>query len=120
MRQKYAVGETQVVDDDRGGAAARTAAADGMPGAAELRAAVARVQRELAAYPPALPDRAVAEDELAALARLAALPGRPDIRETEALRHSLLLVAAALGSVSALAEPLAELHEAVERATPSA
>ncbi|MEU6853287.1 DUF5955 family protein [Actinacidiphila alni] len=116
MRQKFAVGETQVVDDDRGGAAARTAAADGTPEAAELRAAVARVRRELAAYRPALPDRAVAEDELDALTRLAALPGPPGKLDTEVLRHSLLLVAAALGSVSALAEPVAELRLAVERA----
>ncbi|MBD0735069.1 hypothetical protein BGM09_18900 [Streptomyces sp. CBMA29] len=104
--ERYAVGETQVV---------------GAPGAAELRAAVARVQRELAAYHPALPDRAVAEDELAVLARLAARPAPAAIRdaEAEAVRHSLLLVAAALGSVSALTEPLAELHETVERATPT-
>ncbi|MET9220197.1 DUF5955 family protein [Streptomyces sp. NPDC088197] len=104
MRQKYALGETQVVS---------------APGAAELRAAVARVQRELAAYRPALPDRAVAEDELAVLARLAAQPAPAAIRDAEAVRHSLLLVAAALGSVSALTEPLAELHETVERATPT-
>lgn len=119
MSRKFAVGETQVVDDDRGGAAARTAAADGTQRAAQLRAAVARVQRELAAYRPALPDRAVAEDELSALARLASLPGPPGMLDTEALRHSLLLVAAALGSVSALTESLAELHLAVERTMPS-
>jgi hypothetical protein len=117
VRQKFAAGETRVADDDRGGAAARTAA-DGTPPAAQLRTAVARVQRELAAYHAILPDRAVAEDELAALARQASLPGPSGAPDTETLRHSLLLVAAALGSVSALAEPLAELRQAVERTAP--
>lgn len=100
-----------MVGDDRGGAAAR-------PGAAQLRAAVARVQRELAAYPPALPDRAVAEDELDELARRALSPTPPGPRDTEPLRHSLLLVAAALGSVSALSDPLADLRQAVEALLP--
>ncbi|MEV6006370.1 DUF5955 family protein [Streptomyces sp. NPDC051976] len=103
-----------MVDDDRGGTAARTAAARGGPGAAGLLDAVVRVQRELAAYPPALPDRAVAEDELDALAQQAVTAGPREPLDTERLRHSLLLVAAALGSVSALADPLAELRLAVE------
>jgi hypothetical protein len=100
------VGETHVVDADCGGSVVGTI--DG--GAAALRAAVARLERELAAYRRALPDRAVAEDELAELARQAVGAPAP-----EQLRHSLLLVAAALGSVSALAAPLAALREAVEQ-----
>jgi hypothetical protein len=100
------VGETHVVGADRGGSVVRTVTVEG----GALRAAVARLERDLAAYRPALPDRAVAEDELADLARQASGTPAPD-----QLRHSLLLVAAALGSVSALAAPLAALREAVER-----
>jgi hypothetical protein len=100
------VGETHVVDGDRSESVVRTVTGGH---AAALCAAVIRLQRELAAYQPALPDRAVAVDELAALARQATGPAVP-----EQLRQSLLLVAAALGSVSALAAPLAALREAVE------
>lgn len=99
------VGETHVVDADRSGSVVGAVTGGG----AALRAAVARLERDLAAYRHALPDRAVAEDELAELARQAT--GTP---VPEQLRHSLLLVAAALGSVSALAAPLAVLREAVE------
>ncbi|CAG7653626.1 DUF5955 family protein [Actinacidiphila bryophytorum] len=99
------VGETHVVGADRSGSDVRTVNGGG----ADLPAAVARLERDLAAYRPALPDRAVAEVELAALARQAAGAPAPD-----QLRHSLLLVAAALGSVSALTAPLAALREAVE------
>lgn len=113
------VGETQVLDDDRSGTAAR-AAADGAPGGAGgpgagLRTAVARLRAELSAYRPQLPDRAVAEDELAALDRQAAAADEaPGLVDVEHLRHSLLLVAAALGSVSALAAPVNAVREAVE------
>lgn len=100
------VGETHVVDVDRGGSAVRTVTGGGTA----LRAAVSRLQRDLAAYDPALPDRAVAEDQLAELALQAAGTPAP-----EQLQHSLLLVAAAIGSVSALAAPLAALREAVEQ-----
>ncbi|WUH95662.1 DUF5955 family protein [Streptomyces sp. NBC_00433] len=79
-------------------------------GGAALRAAVARLERDLAAHRTALPDRAVAEAELAELARLAGNNPPP-----EQLRHSLLLVAAVLGSVSVLTAPLAVLREAVEQ-----
>lgn len=98
------VGETHAVGADRSGSDVRT-----VSGSAALRAAVAGLERDLAAYRPALPDRAVAEDELAELARQAAGTPAPD-----QLRHSLLLVAAALGSVSALTAPLAALRDAVE------
>lgn len=112
------MGETQVIDDDRGGTAGRTAG-QGVPGGGSLCEAVARLQRELRAYRPVLPDRAVAEDQLDALARQAAgLPPSLCFTTTECLRHSLLLVAAAIGSVSALAGPLDSLREAVEAVAP--
>ncbi|MFR9794407.1 DUF5955 family protein [Streptomyces sp. MS06] len=78
--------------------------------AAGLRAAVSRLRRELAAHPAEFPDRGVAEEELAALAAMSA-GGAPEIRR---LRRSLLLVAGAIGSVSALAPGLAEVREAVD------
>jgi hypothetical protein len=114
------VGEIQVLNDDRGGGSARSGEDDAPGGAAAcLQEAVARLRRELASYRPLLPDREVAEDELAALAGqagAAVVAGRaPD---TEGLRHSLLLVAAALGSVSALTAPLDALREAVEALAP--
>jgi hypothetical protein len=114
------VGETQVLDDDRSGMSARPGGG-GAPGgaAAGLHEAVAWLRRELAAYRPLLPDRAVAEDELDELAGQAAMVGRPGtLPDTERLRHSLLLVAAALGSVSALTAPLDALREAVETLAP--
>ncbi|WP_329137812.1 DUF5955 family protein [Streptomyces sp. NBC_01476] len=114
------MGETQVLDDDRSGMAARPGG-DGAPGGAAvgLQDAVALLRRELAAYRPLLPDRAVAEDQLDQLAGQAATAARAGILlDTERLRHSLLLVAAALGSVSALAAPLDALREAVETLAP--
>lgn len=77
---------------------------------AELRTAVSRLRRELAALPADFPDRAIAEDELAALAAMAA-GGRPEIPR---LRSSLLLIAGAIGSVSALARGLSGVREAVD------
>lgn len=101
------VGETHVVGADRSASGVGVGAGGG---GGALRTAVARLERDLAAYRPALPDRAVAEAELADLARQASGVPAP-----EQLRHSLLLVAAALGSVSALRAPLAALREAVEQ-----
>lgn len=75
-----------------------------------LRAAVARMRRELAAHPAVLPDRGAAEEELALMDAMAA-HGTPAVGR---LRGSLLLVAAALGSVSALADALGELRTAVD------
>jgi hypothetical protein len=75
-----------------------------------LRAAVSRLRRELAAHPVEFPDRGVAEDELAALAAMA-FGDAPEIRR---LRRSLLLVAGAIGSVRALAPSLAKVRTAVE------
>lgn len=75
-----------------------------------LRSAVARLRRELAAHPAEFTDRAIAEEELAALAAVAA-HGTPEIPR---LRSSLLAVAGAIGSVSALARGLADVRAAVE------
>ncbi|WP_406174907.1 DUF5955 family protein [Streptomyces sp. NBC_00996] len=80
------------------------------PRVAELSTAVSRLRRALAAHPAEFPDRGIAEDELAALAAMA-VSGIPEIPR---LRRSLLLIAGAIGSVSALATSLAEVRSAVE------
>ncbi|MEV7193687.1 DUF5955 family protein [Streptomyces sp. NPDC093510] len=88
----------------------RVTGSDEDPRVAELRAAVARLRRELAAHPAEFTDRGIAEDELAALAEMA-YGGAPEIPR---MRRSLLLVAGAIGSVSALAAGLASVRIAVE------
>lgn len=86
----------------------------------ELRVAVEQLRGELTAHRALLPDRVVAEDELDALARQAESADRVlGLADSERMRHSLLLVAAAIGSVSALAAPLGALREAVESLAPS-
>ncbi|MET7358309.1 DUF5955 family protein [Streptomyces sp. NPDC005562] len=80
------------------------------PRVAELRSAVSRLRRELAAHPAEFTDRGIAEDELAALAAMA----RDGAPEVPRMRRSLLLVAGAIGSVSALAAGLAGVRGAVE------
>ncbi|MCF4141070.1 DUF5955 family protein [Streptomyces sp. Tue 6430] len=80
------------------------------PRVTELRAAVSRLRRELAAHPAEFPDRGIAEEELAALAAMAA-HGIPEIPR---LRRSLLLIAGAIGSVSALTRGLSDVRGAVE------
>ena len=80
------------------------------PRVTELRAAVSRLRRELAAHPADFPDRAIAEDELAELDAIAA-GGAPGIPR---LRRSLLLIAGAVGSVSALASALRDVRIAVD------
>ncbi|MFJ3703265.1 MULTISPECIES: DUF5955 family protein [Streptomyces] len=80
------------------------------PRVTELRAAVSRLRRELAGHPAEFPDRGIAEDELAALDAMAA-GGRP---ESPRLRRSLLLVAGAIGSVSALSSGLRDVRSAVD------
>ncbi|QPP05886.1 hypothetical protein G4Z16_05160 [Streptomyces bathyalis] len=80
------------------------------PRVAGLGAAVARLRAELDAYPAQLYDRHAAEDELAALADQVA----EGIPTTEALRSSLLQIVAAIGSVSALADALSALRNAIE------
>lgn len=81
------------------------------PRAGELGAAVSRLRRALAGHPAVLPDRDVAEDELAALDAMA----RAGATDVSRLRRSLLLVAGAVGSVSALAPALGDVRTAVER-----
>ncbi|MEV5932972.1 DUF5955 family protein [Streptomyces sp. NPDC052079] len=85
------------------------------PRVAELRSAVSRLRRQLAAHPAEFRDRSIAEEELAALAALAAA----DDPEIPRLRRSLLLVAGAIGSVSALGPGVRELREAVDLLGPS-
>ncbi|GAA3293562.1 DUF5955 family protein [Streptomyces cinereospinus] len=77
---------------------------------AELRTAVSRLRRELAAHPGEFTDRVVAEEELAALAAMTA-DGPPEVPR---LRRSLLLIAGAIGSVSALSRGLSQVRDAVE------
>ncbi|MFJ9581279.1 DUF5955 family protein [Streptomyces sp. NPDC101191] len=89
----------------------RRVTADGVdPRVVELRAAVARLRRELAGHRREFADRGIAEDELAALDAMAT-SGAPEVWR---LRRSLLLVAGAVGSVSALAEGLTGVRRAVE------
>ncbi|WP_373311330.1 DUF5955 family protein [Streptomyces fumanus] len=88
----------------------RTTGGDEDVRVAALRTAVSRLRRRLAALPADFPDRTIAEDELADLAETIAR-GAP---EGPRLRHSLLLLAGALGSVSALSEALTEVRRAVE------
>lgn len=83
---------------------------DDDPRVAELRTAVSRLRRELAAHPAEFPDRGIAEDELAALAAMTS----GGIPETPRLRRSLLLIAGAIGSVSALARGLSDVRDAVD------
>ncbi|MFI8090643.1 DUF5955 family protein [Streptomyces sp. NPDC086080] len=85
------------------------------PRVTELRSAVSRLRRRLAAHPVEFRDRSIAEEELAALAGLAA----GDHPEIPALRRSLLVVAGAIGSVSALGEGVHELRAAVDLFGPS-
>ncbi|WP_255307951.1 DUF5955 family protein [Streptomyces marincola] len=75
-----------------------------------LRSAAERLRRDLRAYPATLADREIAERELAVLDGLLAA-GVPD---TAALGQSMLLIAAAAGSVSALAAGVHQLRQAVE------
>ncbi|GAA0389722.1 hypothetical protein GCM10010357_08010 [Streptomyces luteireticuli] len=72
---------------------------------------MSRLRRALAAHPALLPDRDAAEDELAALDAMAGA-GEPELSR---LRRSLLLVAGAVGSVSALAPALGDVRTAVDR-----
>ncbi|GGY15261.1 hypothetical protein GCM10010384_21250 [Streptomyces djakartensis] len=80
------------------------------PRVTELRSAVARLRRRLAAHPGEFADRSIAEEELAALDAMAA-EGTPEVPR---LRRSLLLIAGAIGSVSALSPELAEVRRTVD------
>ncbi|MFJ2114280.1 MULTISPECIES: DUF5955 family protein [unclassified Streptomyces] len=80
------------------------------PRVVRLRAAVSRLRRELAGYQAEFQDRAIAEDELAALAAMVA-DGAP---ETARMRRSLLLIVGSTGSVSALGPALMGVRHAVD------
>ncbi|MEV7887800.1 DUF5955 family protein [Streptomyces sp. NPDC002817] len=80
------------------------------PRVAGLRTAVSRLRRELAAHPAEFPDRGIAEDELAALAAMT-VDGTPEVPR---LRRSLLLIAGAIGSMSALSRGLTDVRNAVD------
>jgi Family of unknown function (DUF5955) len=80
------------------------------PRVTELRAAIGRLRRELAGYRVPLSDRPVAEDELAILDAQAA----SGTLSVPRLRRSLLVVAGSLGSVSALAAPVAQIRRAID------
>jgi hypothetical protein len=112
-------GVRQAHDDVRGGKPVlrsmeqrqkRVTGSNEDPRVAELRTAVSRLRRELAAHPAEFPDRGIAEDELAALDAMAS-GGCPEVPR---LRRSLLLVAGAIGSMSALSAALTQVRGAVE------
>ncbi|MFJ6749052.1 DUF5955 family protein [Streptomyces sp. NPDC091266] len=84
---------------------------EGDPRVTELRGAVARLRRQLAVLPGELPDRVAADDELAALDAMVS-HGLPEVPR---LRRSLLLIAGAVGSVSALSPALTEVREGIDR-----
>lgn len=96
------VGQTRVTEQGRD--------PDEDPRVLGLRAAIARLRRELAGYPAEFKDRAIAEDELAALASMVA-GGAPEIGR---MRRSLLLIVGSTGSVSALTPALMGVRNAVE------
>ena len=79
--------------------------------ASELRRTVYRLRGELRAYPAELPDRRTAEEALDVLDGAA----RESAPYVPRLRWALLLVAGAVGSVSALSDALCELRVAVDR-----
>ncbi|WP_406398671.1 DUF5955 family protein [Streptomyces sp. NBC_00879] len=88
----------------------RVAESDEDPRETALRSAVSRLRRELAGHPGEFSDRGIAEDELAVLAAMVAA-GDPEIPR---MRRSLLLIAGAIGSVSALAPALMGVRKAVD------
>ncbi|MFR9722083.1 DUF5955 family protein [Streptomyces sp. MS19] len=90
--------------------AQRGSAAGTDPRIAGLQSAVRRLRTDLDRYPAPLADREIAERALDALDVLAvAGPCEPG-----ELRESLLMIVAAVGSVSALARGVAALREALE------
>ncbi|MCK1797175.1 DUF5955 family protein [Streptomyces sp. XM4193] len=74
-----------------------------------LAEAVSALRLALAGHQADLPDREAAEEQLTALDVMAAA----EVLDPDQLRQALLLVLAALGSVSALADPLAELRDVI-------
>ncbi|SER78478.1 hypothetical protein SAMN05421870_104218 [Streptomyces qinglanensis] len=99
---------SEAVGERRSATAGHDTGAD--PRVEALGRAVQRMRRALDAHPAELPDRREAERGLDALTA-AVRSGAPAAEE---LRYPLLLLAAAVGSVSALARPLVGVREAVE------
>ncbi|PBC85848.1 hypothetical protein SAMN05428945_6693 [Streptomyces sp. 2224.1] len=89
----------------------RVAGVEDDPRVQELRGAVARLRRQLALLPGELADRVAADDELAALDAMVS-HGLPEVPR---LRRSLLLIAGAVGSVSALSPALTEVRAGIDR-----
>ncbi|GAA1933985.1 DUF5955 family protein [Streptomyces sodiiphilus] len=81
-----------------------------------LHDAVAQLRQELDGYAAPLADRRVAERELAVLDMITRpeVVARAGLPDATALRRALLLVVAAIGSVSALAPDVRRLREAVD------
>lgn len=94
----------------RGGVAGQVSGGETDVRVQALRGAVARLRRQLAVLPGELPDRAFADDELAALDAMV----RDGVPEVPRLRRSLLLIAGAVGSVSALSPALTEVREGID------
>ncbi|GGO44303.1 hypothetical protein GCM10012287_09570 [Streptomyces daqingensis] len=80
------------------------------PRVAGLSKAVVRLRSELDAYPVQLRDRHAAEDALDVLEEQV----EAGVPAADVMRHSLLLIVAAVGSVSALSEAMTSLRQAVE------
>jgi hypothetical protein len=78
--------------------------------AAELGVAVGRLGRELAVHPGRFPDRDIAVEELAVLAAMVV----SEASDVPRMRRSLLLIAGAIGSVSALTPALMQVRRAVD------
>ncbi|WP_347877240.1 DUF5955 family protein [Streptomyces sp. 8K308] len=95
-------------DDPVGWASAHAGGTDPRVGA--LRVAIERLRRDLNGYSAALADRGSAEHHLALLSAAASDPAP----EAVALRNALLMIAGAVGSVSALAPAVVQLRQAVE------
>ncbi|GAA2354238.1 DUF5955 family protein [Streptomyces carpaticus] len=89
---------------------ANAVADEGDPRLTSLRTAVERLRGDLSGYQAWLADREVAERELTVLAEQLA----GGVPEDALLSAALLRIAAAVGSVSALAPALGQLREAVE------
>lgn len=94
---------------DRGAGGAAPCGTD--PRLFALRDAVDRLRRDLGSYRAPLEDREVAERGLGLLEAATAAGEPPD---TAALGRALLLIAAAVGSVSALAPAVSQLCAAAE------
>ena len=108
------VAKSTTYDNPCTAATASAARCDGRsePRLVALRAAVIRLHRELTGHRATLPDRAIADEELAALTARLMAASPPEV---SGLQYSLLVIAGALGSVTALQDAFCEVRHAVER-----